>query len=82
MSGGGSRFAEGQKTEQIMNGKWIWTKEESGIDVYGEFKTEFVYGGGKISLEISADSEYAVDPVGVLNIAPSARSREASVSPQ
>lgn len=43
-----------------MNGKWIWTKEESGIDVYGEFKTEFVYGGGKISLEISADSEYAV----------------------
>ena len=29
-----------------------------------------------------ADSEYAVEPVGVLNITPSARSLETSVSPQ
>lgn len=43
-----------------MNGKWIWTKGNDGIDVYGEFKEEFYYGGGKIRLEISADSEYAV----------------------
>lgn len=43
-----------------MYGKWIWTKENDGIDVYGEFRTEFDYHGGNVRLEISADSEYAV----------------------
>lgn len=43
-----------------MTGKWIWTENKSDIDVYGEFKTEFYYVGGKLKLEISADSEYAI----------------------
>lgn len=43
-----------------MNGKWIWTKGNEGIDVYGEFLSEFNYDGGELALEISADSEYAV----------------------
>lgn len=43
-----------------MIGKWIWTDINSDIDVYGEFKTDFYYDEGELSLEISADSEYAV----------------------
>lgn len=43
-----------------MNGRWIWTKDNDGLNTYGEFVSEFEYSGGKIYLEISADSEYAV----------------------
>lgn len=46
--------------EKFMNGKWIWKKGNDGVDVYAEFKSDFIYDGGKINLEISADSEYAV----------------------
>lgn len=43
-----------------MNGRWIRTKDGGGLNTYGEFVSEFEYSGGKIHLEISADSEYAV----------------------
>lgn len=43
-----------------MNEKWIWLDTAAEADVYGEFKTDFVWSGEKTVLEISADSEYAV----------------------
>lgn len=43
-----------------MNGRWIWTKDNDGLNTYGEFVETFEYSGGEIHLEISADSEYAV----------------------
>lgn len=42
------------------NSKWIWSKCDIDKDVYGEFYDSFVYSGGQVKLEISADSNYAV----------------------
>ena len=43
-----------------MNGKWIWRNGRTDEDLYGEFKELFFWREGKVFLEISADSEYAV----------------------
>lgn len=40
--------------------KWIWLNEKSEVDEYAEFCSAFDGTGGKITLKISADSEYAV----------------------
>ena len=44
----------------MKNSKWIWLKEEAYKDMYGEFADKFSYEGGKATLKISADSNYAV----------------------
>ncbi len=41
------------------NSKWIWCNSSQSADEYGEFYNEFVYTGGKLSLGISVDSNYA-----------------------
>ena len=44
-----------------MKGKWIWVNENvQKRDCYGEFQQDFVWNKGKVFLDISADSEYAV----------------------
>jgi hypothetical protein len=43
-----------------MKGKWIWIDEKKQENSYGEFKESFFWESGKVVLEISADSEYAV----------------------
>ena len=40
--------------------KWIWCNTSPKADEYGEFYSSFGYNGGKLSLKISADSNYAV----------------------
>ncbi len=41
------------------NSKWIWCNNSPKADEYGEFYGNFEYSGGKLSLAISADSNYA-----------------------
>ena len=41
------------------NSKWIWCNDSPKADEYGEFYCNFEYNGGKLSLAISADSNYA-----------------------
>ena len=40
--------------------KWIWCSENPQYDEYGEFVEEFPYEAGTVTLQISADSNYAV----------------------
>ena len=40
--------------------KWIWLQEEETVDSYGDFFSEFVYTSGKIYVQLSADSNYAL----------------------
>ena len=40
--------------------KWIWKKDYSGWDIYCDFYDKFQYQGGKVTLQISADSNYAL----------------------
>ena len=40
--------------------KWIWCTENPQKDEYGEFVEEFSYDAGTVTLQISADSNYAV----------------------
>ncbi len=40
--------------------KWIWLQEEETTDSYGDFYSEFTYTSGKIHIQISADSNYAL----------------------
>jgi hypothetical protein len=40
--------------------RWIWCSESPAADEYGEFYDSFEYHGGKISISISADSNYAL----------------------
>ena len=40
--------------------KWIWPKREYGADEYAEFHDTVNHCGGKISIKISCDSNYAV----------------------
>jgi hypothetical protein len=40
--------------------KWIWAANAGLPDEYADFKAEFEYNGGALSLEISADTDYAV----------------------
>lgn len=40
--------------------KWIWADKAAQADQYADFADSFVYAGGEICLEISADSNYAV----------------------
>lgn len=44
----------------MKNSKWIWTKGEVINDMYGEFADKFDYEGGKVTLKVSADSNYAL----------------------
>ena len=39
--------------------KWIWCSVDSQYDEYGEFVEEFSYQNGTVTLQISADSNYA-----------------------
>ena len=45
---------------------WIWANESPAPDEYAEFADSFDYEGGKVSIKISADSQYAVYLNGVL----------------
>ena len=40
--------------------RWIWCSESPAADEYGEFYDSFEYHGGKISISISADSNYVL----------------------
>ena len=40
--------------------KWIWKKDFAGKDIYCDFYDSFVYEGGKTTLQISVDSNYAL----------------------
>ena len=40
--------------------KWIWLKEGETSDSYGDFFSEFTYSSGKVYIQISADSNYAL----------------------
>ena len=40
--------------------KWIWKAAFEGKDLYCDFYDSFAYSGGKVTLQISADSNYAV----------------------
>lgn len=40
--------------------KWIWKKDFTGKDLYCDFYDSFDYQGGKVTMEISADSGYAL----------------------
>ncbi len=42
------------------NAKWIWKKDFEGWDLYCDFYDSFLYCGGKVTLQISADSAYAL----------------------
>ena len=39
--------------------RWIWKKDLGGLDLYCDFTDSFEYSGGKVTLRISADSNYA-----------------------
>ena len=45
-----------------MNGqsKWIWKKDFAGKDIYCDFYDKFDYQGGKVTVQLSADSNYAL----------------------
>ena len=45
--------------------KWIWKKDFAGKDIYCDFYDSFEYCGGKVTVEISADSNYALYVNGV-----------------
>ncbi len=45
--------------EHIKNAQWIWCNSNPKQDEYGEFVDEFTYESGKVTLQISADSNYA-----------------------
>ncbi len=45
--------------------KWIWKKDFAGKDIYCDFYDSFDYQGGKVTLQISADSGYALYVNGV-----------------
>lgn len=40
--------------------KWIWAWDAGLPDEYADFKAEFEYTGGALTLEISADTDYSV----------------------
>jgi hypothetical protein len=40
--------------------KWIWVKNESKPDTYGEFYDEFVWGEGEINCLLSCDGDYTL----------------------
>ncbi len=40
--------------------KWIWKSDLSGKDIYCDFVDSFDYSDGKVSVKISADSNYAL----------------------
>lgn len=40
--------------------KWIWLKETESVDSYGDFFSEFTYTSGKMYIQLSADSNYAL----------------------
>ncbi len=40
--------------------KWIWARDAGKPDEYADFSAEFEYKGGKLTLEISADTDYSV----------------------
>ncbi len=44
----------------MKNSKWIWAKNGGDPDEYADFISEFTYNGGKLTIEISADTDYAV----------------------
>lgn len=46
-------------TEHIKNAHWIWCNRNPQNDEYGEFVDNFPYESGKVTLQISADSNYA-----------------------
>ena len=52
--------------EIFKNGKWIWCNANPKHDEYGEFVDSFTYETGKVTLRISADSNYATYINGVL----------------
>lgn len=45
--------------EHIKNAPWIWCNRDPKQDEYGEFVDEFPYESGVVTLQISADSNYA-----------------------
>lgn len=47
------------------NAKWIWKKDFAGKDLYCDFYDCFTYEGGKVTVQISADSNYALYVNGV-----------------
>ncbi|MBE6647692.1 MAG: hypothetical protein E7611_08690 [Ruminococcaceae bacterium] len=47
--------------------KWIWKKDFSGEDIYVDFLSDFDYTGGKVTVKISADSNYALYINGVFS---------------
>ncbi len=46
-------------SEHIKNAHWIWCNYNPQNDEYGEFVDNFPYESGKVTLQISADSNYA-----------------------
>lgn len=45
--------------------KWIWKTDFAGKDIYCDFYDSFDYQGGKVTVQISADSNYALYVNGV-----------------
>ena len=45
---------------ELENAKWIWCLENAKPDEYAEFYTAFEYDGGECTINISADSNYAL----------------------
>mgnify|MGYP003290392488 CR=1 FL=1 len=45
--------------EHIKNAQWIWCNHDPKQDEYGEFVDAFSYESGNVTLQISADSNYA-----------------------
>ena len=39
---------------------WIWKNDLSGQDIYCDFTDRFSYEGGRVTVKISADSNYAL----------------------
>ena len=46
-------------TEHLKNADWIWCNADPKEDEYGEFVDFFTYTSGKVTLQISSDSNYA-----------------------
>lgn len=46
--------------QNFKNAQWIWTNSCAKNDEYGEFYSEFCHNGGKVTVNISADSNYAL----------------------
>ena len=45
----------------INQAKWIWISDHPESEEYGEFHLPYCYHGGKITLQIAAESDYIAE---------------------